>query len=69
MMKARFGPHRLGDQRGRRDGQSRASQLCRLQGRLIGMSKSLAQELASRGITVNCVAPGFIPLGDDRRPQ
>jgi 3-oxoacyl-[acyl-carrier protein] reductase len=27
---------------------------------LIGMSKSLAQELASRSITVNCVAPGFI---------
>ncbi len=24
------------------------------------MSKSLAQELASRNITVNCVAPGFI---------
>ncbi len=27
---------------------------------LIGMSKSLAQEVASRGITVNCIAPGFI---------
>lgn len=27
---------------------------------LIGMSKSLAAELASRNITVNCVAPGFI---------
>ena len=27
---------------------------------LIGMSKSLAQEVASRNVTVNCVAPGFI---------
>ena len=27
---------------------------------LIGMSKSVAQEVASRGITVNCIAPGFI---------
>ncbi|HEX8256342.1 MAG TPA: 3-oxoacyl-[acyl-carrier-protein] reductase [Allosphingosinicella sp.] len=27
---------------------------------LVGMSKALAQEVASRGITVNCVAPGFI---------
>jgi len=27
---------------------------------LVGMTKSLAQEVASRGITVNCVAPGFI---------
>ncbi len=27
---------------------------------MIGMSKSLAQEVASRGITVNVVAPGFV---------
>ncbi len=27
---------------------------------LVGMVKSLAQELASRSITVNCVAPGFV---------
>lgn len=27
---------------------------------LVGMSKSLAYEVASRGITVNCIAPGFI---------
>jgi len=29
-------------------------------GGLTAMSKALAQEFASRGITVNCVAPGFI---------
>ena len=29
-------------------------------GGLVAMSKSLGQEVASRGITVNCVAPGFI---------
>jgi len=35
-------------------------------GALTAMSKALAQELASRGITVNCVAPGFIasPMTD-----
>ena len=27
---------------------------------LLGMSKSLASEVASRGITVNCIAPGFV---------
>jgi len=40
---------------------------------MIGMSKALAAEVASRGITVNCVAPGFIAsamtekLADERR--
>jgi 3-oxoacyl-[acyl-carrier protein] reductase len=27
---------------------------------IVGMSKALAQEVASRNITVNCIAPGFI---------
>ena len=27
---------------------------------LIGMTKAVAQELASRGITANCLAPGFM---------
>lgn len=33
---------------------------------LIGMSKSMALEVASRGITINCLAPGFIktPMTD-----
>ena len=42
---------------------------------MIGMSKSLAQEVGSRGITVNCVAPGFIEtamtdaLGEPQRDK
>jgi 3-oxoacyl-[acyl-carrier protein] reductase len=42
---------------------------------MIGMSKSLAQEVASRAITVNCVAPGFIEtqmtgaLNDDQKAR
>ena len=42
---------------------------------LIGMSKSLAQEIASRNVTVNCIAPGFIAsamtevLTDDQKSK
>lgn len=42
---------------------------------MVGMSKSLAYEVASRGITVNCVAPGFIAtamtdkLNDDQKAK
>ncbi len=39
---------------------------CSAKAGIVGMSKSLAQEVASRGITVNCIAPGFIstPMTD-----
>ncbi|HEU0218289.1 MAG TPA: 3-oxoacyl-[acyl-carrier-protein] reductase [Stellaceae bacterium] len=42
---------------------------------MIGMTKSIAAEVATRGITVNCVAPGFITtamtdkLTDDQRAR
>lgn len=39
---------------------------CASKAGMIGMSKSLAMEIASRGVTVNCIAPGFIesPMTD-----
>lgn len=42
---------------------------------MIGMTKSLAQEVASRNITANCIAPGFIrsamtdALNDDQKAR
>lgn len=42
---------------------------------MIGWSKAMAQEIASRGITVNCIAPGFIAtamteaLNDDQKDK
>lgn len=33
---------------------------CAAKAGLTGMAKSLAQEVASRNITINCIAPGFI---------
>ena len=42
---------------------------------MIGWSKAMAAEVASRGITINCVAPGFIAtamtdaLNDDQKAK
>ncbi len=40
---------------------------CASKAGMIGFSKALAQEIASRNITVNCIAPGFIetPMTDE----
>jgi len=38
---------------------------------MVAMSKSFAQEVASRGVTVNCIAPGFIatPMTEKLKPE
>lgn len=41
-------------------GNSGQTNYCAAKAGLVGFSKSLAKEVASRGITVNVVAPGFI---------
>lgn len=48
---------------------------CASKAGMIGMTKSMAQEVAARGITMNCVAPGFIAtamtdaLNDDQKSK
>ena len=54
-------------------GNSGQSNYCASKAGIIGMSKSIAQELAKRNITVNCISPGFIEtkmtsvLSDDQK--
>ncbi|WP_262983211.1 3-oxoacyl-ACP reductase family protein [Paracoccus mutanolyticus] len=74
MMKARWRPHRQHHLGRRRDRRIRARcYYAAAKAGLVSMSKSLAYEVASRGITVNCVAPGFIEtamtdkLNDDQK--
>jgi 3-oxoacyl-[acyl-carrier protein] reductase len=48
---------------------------CASKAGVVGMSKALAKEIASRGITINCIAPGFIEtamtakLTDEQKDQ
>ena len=60
MMKARYGRIiSIGSVVGSRGNPGQAN-YCAAKAGLVGFSKSLAQEIGSRGITVNVVAPGFI---------
>ena len=66
MMRRRFGRdhrHHLG---GRRTGNPGQANYVAAKAGITGMIKSIAQEYAKRGVTANCVAPGFIvtPMTD-----
>jgi 3-oxoacyl-[acyl-carrier protein] reductase len=60
MMKARFGRIITVTSIVGTTGNPGQMNYCASKGGLTAMSKSLAQELATRNVTVNCVAPGFI---------
>ena len=60
MLKARLRPHRQHRVGGRQGGQSERVGLQRVEGGVIGLTKSLGKELAKTGIRVNCVTPAAV---------
>ena len=60
MMKARFGRIINISSVVGTTGNPGQTNYCASKAGMVGMSKAMAAEVASRGITVNCVAPGFI---------
>lgn len=66
MMKRRYGRIILVTSVVGHSGNPGQANYCAAKAGLSGMARSLAQEVASRGVTVNCIAPGFIatPMTD-----